>query len=644
MPALQPRTRSQRHVKETPRPGQLGALNTILARWERGEAYTAVVAATRYGKSDIIRMATLLGVERGLITCSLVLSPTGYLVKQLAKADKWKRCLERFSGEWLTENGLPSISFQPKYAQLRKLKKMPNANGEHLLSTTVQLVERNVDIFCLWADSVRHRTGRPVVVFMDESHTGSDTNKWGTALNELAKHALIVLLTATAERSDGQPIPGFTTEELDAEQTIVRVPGPGSSPELVRIDVYEGVKRRLRLRPDYEVPFKQAFEENALAKISHVTIDVDLTEVARGSYSGMLSELAASRVPGALDKLVRHPEVMRRGCEDLLTNLRWFRDRQPNGLAIIYTGNDEERHGASRGDNQHANWVKDELRRQGAEFDVKIFTSLDEEAEDHLLAFCDGGYGDIAIVKQMASLGLDSDLLKVGLDLSTVRTYAASVQRMMRVATPPPLMSVWITPADILSRANFKRIVTDQGGEIKAAQLELIESYEVERKDKEEKEVWRVGTVTPGDFDDSQAYHGDKEERPVVEQFLARFPALRSEYSDAYIAHHLRGVLNAPEDTSSGTARDTGIEADAIRIEINQIADAATDALTTGRGLRWGQYNYGEIRKKVFIQAYQSCPWPYGARLEEINDLVLLSGLRDSLQRVHGYILRGGSL
>jgi hypothetical protein len=631
-------------VTETPRTGQLAALNTILARWERGEPYTAVVAPTRYGKSDIIRMASLLGAERGLITTALVLSPTGFLVKQLTKADKWKKCLERFTAEWLTASGFPTISFQPKYAQLPRLKLRPNANGEHLLSATVQLVQRNADIFGDWAESVLAITGRPVAVFMDESHTGSESNEWGKTLKLLASRgALIVLLTATAERSDGKPIPGFRSEVIDAQQTTVYVPGPGSKPELIRVDVYEGIKQRVRLKPDVEIPFKQAFDEDALAKISHITIDVDLAEIALGTYSGMLSELSASRVPGALDKLVRHPDVIRQGCQDLVTNLRWFRERQPNGLAIIYTGNDEERHGASRGDNRHAKQVRDELGHQAPEFDVKIFTSQDEEAEDHLLAFCDGGYGDVAIVKQMAGLGLDSDLLKVGLDLSTTRTFAASVQRMMRVATPPPLMSVWISPADILSKANFKRIVTDQGGEIKSVDLELIQSYEVERKEKD-KEVWRVGMVTTGDFDDSQEYHGDKEERPVVEQFLARFPALRSEYSDAYIATNLRGVLEHPEITSTTAARNTGIEADAIRIEINQVADAATDALTVGRGLRWGQYNYGETRKKIFVSAYKSCTWPYGAKVEDVSDLALLSGLRDALQRVHAYVLRGGSL
>jgi hypothetical protein len=629
-------------MRDRPRPGQKGAIDTILGRWERGESYTAIIAATRYGKSNIARAATLLGVERQLITCSLMLSPTSFLVKQIVKAEKWQHCLETFNAEWLQANGYPAISFQPKYSQLNKLKVRPNSNGEHLLSATVQLVERNRDIFGEWVESIRTQTGRPVAVFMDESHTGSESNTWGSALAHLAREgALIVLLTATAERSDGKLIPGFKFDEVDVEPVELRLPRPGSEPEKVRIDIYSGVKRKLRLRADYEVTFRQAFDEDALARISHTTFDVDLREVAGETYSGMLSELSVSRIPPALDKLVRHPDVVKQGCRELITSLRRYRTTHPKTLAIVFCGSDDERHGARRGDNQHPEMVKAELLYQAPEFRPVIFTSLDAEAEDNLLAFCEGGFGDIAIVKQMASLGLDSDLLKVGLDLSTTRTFAASVQRMMRVATPPPLLSHWISPADLLSKANFKRIVTNQGGEAKAAELELLDSYEVDRKEPKPKEVWRVGDVMPGDFDDSQQYHGNKEQYPVVQQFLSSFPALRSQYSDAYIAHHLRSFELTEPHSNAVTARDMSAEADAIRIEINEIADEATRLLIATRGLRWGQYSYGEIRKEVFAPAYGMTSWPYGVKLDELDDVTLLIAVRDAMQHVQARILDG---
>lgn len=626
-------------MSEKPRPGQQAALDTILSRFARGERYTAVVLPTRYGKSDVIRTATLLGVELNLIACSLVLSPNGFLVKQLLKPDKWTRCLQRFSADWLKENNYPPISFQPKYARLPKVKARPNANGEHLLSATVQLIERNRDIFSDWVESVRHATGLPVAVFMDESHTGSESNKWGAALKQLAgSGALVVLLTATAERSDGKVILGFEFDEVETEPTTVHVAHPGSIPELIRVDVYEGIKRRLQLRPDHETAFGQAFDEDALAKVSHTPIDVDLSEVAGDTFIGFLSELPASRVPAALDKVVRHPEMIRLGCQELITSLRRFRKTIPGALAIIYCGNDDQRNGASRGDNQHLELVRAELRRQAPDLKAMIFTSDNEDAEDELIAFCEGGNADIAIVKQMAGLGLDSQLLKVGLDLSIVRAYGASVQRMMRVATPPPLVSHWISPADLLSRATFQRLVRDQGGEAKAAELTLIDSYEVERKEKVQ-EVWRVGDAMPGDFDDSEQYSGTRDEYPVVQQFLSSFPALRSEYTDAYIAHHLRG-FRLPEAADSGpvVAQDTGAQADAIRIEINQVGDEATKALFGYRGRPWGKY--GDFRKEVFAEAYRIANWPRDTELGQLDDLRLLLAVRDAIQQVHARILK----
>lgn len=631
-------------MDETPRPGQKAALDTIIARFARGESYTAIVLPTRYGKSDVIRIATLVAVEQRLIACSLVMSPTGFLVKQLLKADKWDKCLARFDAGWLKENGYAPLSFRPKYSRLDRVKVNPNANGEHLLSATVQLIDRNTDIFCEWIESVRHQTGLPVAVFMDESHTGSDANQWGKTLKQLAAAgALIVLLTATAERADGETIPGFHFDEITTDPVTVRIPRPGSEPELIRVDVYEGIERRLRLRADHETSFRAAFQEDALAKISYTPIDVDLSEVAAGSFSGWLSELPPGRVPAALDKCVRHPAMIKRGVEFQVRSLRQFRTTVPRALGIVFSGNDDARHGARKGDNQHAELIKAEYLRQAPDLSIVILTAQDADAEDQLIAFCDGGRADVAIVKQMGSLGLDSKLLKVGLDLSTIRTYTASVQRTMRVATPPPLVSHWITPDDVLARANFQRVVTDQGGEAKIADLTWLEAYEVERKEKV-KEVWRVGSVLPGDFDDSQNYHGSREEWPVVQQILAGFPAIRSTYTDAYIAHQARNFQLQPVPTDEGpVAEDTGAQADALCIEINQIGDDATDELFRQRGRPYG--SYGDLRGEIFGHAKGMAGWPRAdgkfIELGACSNVRKLRALRDAIQAVYSRILNG---
>ena len=100
----------------------------------------------------------------------------------------------------------------------------------------------------------------------------------------------------------------------------------------------------------------------------------------------------------------------------------------------------------------------------------------------------------------MAGLGLDISRLKVGIDLSPVRTIAAVVQRMMRVATPHKngqiLVCSWITPNDLLSQAIFNSVVKPKTAvKISTADLELILSYEKDKKEGPEKPEYFVKGV-----------------------------------------------------------------------------------------------------------------------------------------------------
>src|SRR5258707_1244612 len=74
------------------------------------------------------------------------------------------------------------------------------------------------------------------------------------------------------------------------------------------------------------------------------------------------------------------------------------------------------------------------LLRQRRTLDVVIATSAADGKE--VIERFAGGHGDVLIVKQMAGMGLDLPWVKVGLDLSATRTYAALIQRMFRPATP----------------------------------------------------------------------------------------------------------------------------------------------------------------------------------------------------------------
>ena len=93
---------------------------------------------------------------------------------------------------------------------------------EAFLSTTIQFIQQNLDSVKDWVESEVHRTGLPVLVFIDECHSASITNEWGQivpVLTEAGAH--VVLLTATPERADFTRIPGFEFDEVDEEEITI---------------------------------------------------------------------------------------------------------------------------------------------------------------------------------------------------------------------------------------------------------------------------------------------------------------------------------------------------------------------------------------------------------------------------------------
>src|SRR5262249_4391078 len=57
------------------RPGQRDALEAIVARYRAEIPYTAIVLPTRYGKSDVMRVAAWALWQDGSMPCALALSP-----------------------------------------------------------------------------------------------------------------------------------------------------------------------------------------------------------------------------------------------------------------------------------------------------------------------------------------------------------------------------------------------------------------------------------------------------------------------------------------------------------------------------------------------------------------------------------------
>jgi hypothetical protein len=151
-----------------------------------------------------------------------------------------------------------------------------------------------------------------------------------------------------------------------------------------------------------------------------------------------LSQLGHWDAKGALSKVTRDPLTIREGTRrqiDLLRSLRTV-DGQERAAGIVFCGNDTE---PDKVANKHAEQIKAQLLAFDPRLEVVIATMARGNGSALVKEFRrrERPIGDILIVKQMASLGLDCPRIKITLDLSTVRT-PASLSSMMRGRRPQP--------------------------------------------------------------------------------------------------------------------------------------------------------------------------------------------------------------
>ena len=611
------------------RKGQREAIEMIEARVARsGADTTAIVLPCRYGKSDVIRLASTSLWATGQACAALALSPGEILRDQLGDTARWDTGFKRYG---------VTLKSTPQIATILKPKVRYNANGEAFVSATIQLALANLPDFAEWVESEVHRTGLPVVVFIDECHSSSSENEWGKIVPALtAAGAHVVLLTATPERADGMRIPGFRFDVVDeGEIKIWRTRPHHENPELVTVDVFEGRKQKLQLEPDYAVTFGEAWREipgaePILCKISRHTFDVQLRLVGLGDEeSAWLSELKPTRVAGVLGRVVRHPLAIQEGCKELLAALDHRRELHPAFQAIVYCGNDIEK-GDDRQKDKQPNAIRAELLRQRPGLDISIATSADD-GKTIIESFA-AGHGDVLIVKQMAGMGLDLPWVKVGLDLSATRTFAALIQRMFRPATPhgDAVACEWITPDDVLSAAYFKRAVTDEGGEASATDLAFVETYDKERPDPPGPEQVVVDDVRAGHFDDCSGRDGEPQRWELVEEFMTLFPLATSFYTHAEIADKA-AVFKASAGQDHGgeepvaTVRNTAVGAAALRGEIVDMAKQITWRYLKVNRLPYS--SFGRVIDELWREAKIAAAWP-GGELSGNDDL-------DALQRIH---------
>jgi hypothetical protein len=531
------------------RPGQVGAIKTVVDRQRDGQSYSSVILPTRYGKTDVARVILAYCIEHGLVSAGLFLTVNEYLRGQAVKPDKWQECWRRCG------ISVPMLARELRFPEAR-----PERNGERFLASTIQLVQQNLDTFCLWTESVWYATGKPVLVFVDECHTGSQKNSWGQAAKKLAEHhARIVLLTATAIRSDGEKIEGFDWVDISSEPASWNTWRQSADPEKVIVDFWEGERKKIRLKADWETTFRDAWRESPspLCKLSRVPFDVDLMTIQDGLTEkervGLLSEKSAAEARKVMGRIVRDVRVIREGVSRLIRELRLFRQVEPTIGGIVFCGNDTEAGGEHV--NDHVKAIVREIERQAPDLTCMVATmNQGDEASKIVQRFTDANVGDILIVKQMASVGMDAPRLKVCLDLSPVRQDASCLQRWFRVGTPFGRfnVAVLIHIDDCMGRALFQAWIHEQGGSQDHLSGDISRSIEVPRKRRpDDDRVTLVSGTGPADFEDTHLNRAAAELQGPAYLLCQRFPILLTEYSHAEIAEQTRGMRFDEEEAVS---------------------------------------------------------------------------------------------
>jgi len=605
---------------------RIGQRNGVLAIEKcilGGKQFISVVLPARYGKSHVIRMTAGCMIDEGQACTALVLSPNTTLRDQMTDAAKL--------GEMF---GLLQPDFEPRFKTftMRNVAPRPNANGEWLISASIQLVQRNLDVFGQWVESEANRTGKPVLVYIDESHTGSTRNTWGGVAAALARHgAIIILLTATPYRADGELLHGFRTEVLSEEDYKKYVTRDGSHPDLIKVEVYEGSRRLVRLKADYEYKLKDAWDEKPLpiAKVEWLPFAVEMNKHQAGEpvEGKLLSDLPPTVVRKILGRLVRDPITVEHGVRLMIQKLRELKAKDGTISAIIFCGNDRD---DDPDFNAHAKLILSYLKLFAPELKAFISTSTSDEDEDDFLERFRKGEGDVLIVKQRASVGLDVERLKVGLDLSPVRTRAAFHQRLMRIATVyKNFYGIYIAPDEPIGASLFADIVRDEGGEATVTDLEKVDETEVPRKDKT-KEHYAVNGTEDADFGDSDENWADKGLMAKVLTLRQQFPELVGLVSHAVLAARIEQCGLEITVPTAAAARDYDTETQIFTLR-NCVVTTMNDIVKRDRARRGldkdDSEDYGATSRLWYSRLYNLAGVPFLV-IRKQTDLAILTKLR----------------
>jgi hypothetical protein len=627
------------------RPGQGPAIDTIVTRVRAGEHYTAIVLPTRYGKTHVMRISSMLLWDEGVVGPSLYLAPTGLLKKQSLKLDRWDQA-KALSGIGQTRDPRGVLA-RPLPRVIKTLNWRPN--GEMWIAATIQMLLQYTDTFVVWCEHEKRETGVPVLVHIDECHQGiAEDLEWGKSVARLVHEggARVVLHTATARRSDKKKIIGFEMEEIEIGPRISTRSRKDPETGQTRVQKWDDMEVQLQLVPHHETTFQEAWAEDdsPLCALNRVPFDVELAEwKGEEKTTVLLSDLPKQAADRRLREAVTSPRAIRRAVAMAIEELDIRRVDEPTAAIIGFCCSDKDEGESGKVVNGHLKAVQREFKRQRPSLKVVIATSADDEESGSGAAVVEAfesGEGDVLLTKQFCGAGFDCDRLKVELDLSPVRAANAEIQRWTRVATPLGRLqtATVIMPDDAHGREDWGAFIQDAGGETALRPRQLLDEYEVEPEPAEQS-FFTVEDIAGSPFEDTRQNWSEKDALPRVMQILRAFPAIVNDYTHPEIEKRTRDwAFIADAEAVVDAVQNPEIEAEILRLEINDMARRITNRL-----VRYDRHNPTPWQQQIavlFRSAKRRAVIDPDVELQDILDLEQLRRLKRDLASLAGRMSR----
>lgn len=590
------------------RDGQRGAHDVIIDRVVDQKPWTSIVLPTSYGKSDVIRCCAWDLFCQGLAECSLVVSPNVTLRSQIvhkAKTSPWQKRY-RIPGNPLVTELKDTVSAGVRH----------NANGEFLLSVNIQQIHAHLENYAHFVRSVN------TVVFVDETHQYSDQNQWGKVIEALVESgAKAIVLTATPFRSKGEAVIGFEVErygETDITSHVFR-----RREGLLYRQHYEGIQAFRECHPHFGVSFRQAWDESVLCRINQHWINLDVSTIVKQDKA-LLSDLSESQVRRYLQAIARDPSFIAASVKEMCHRLRDLRRALPDAAVIIFTCNDTDANKV----NEHGNKIREEIARQDPTLQCVIRTSADDgEPEREYDDFIYRGVGDVLIVKQMASLGLDVSRLKICVDLSSMRKINSYIQRINRCSRIHKGAQIChaIGLKDCLSVSLFNKFVREQGGAV-VREMELVDEEVVPEKPRpDEEDGIIIHRAFADGVSDSGNQHLTEEDRKLGLRLSEQLPDTEKTHTISERAEIVRS-LREDDHAEVGDPVNTNDELEIMRREIN-------------RNIRYraslgGEKTDQDLVKMLWGKLYKRAKLPKKMRIADVRSIEQMQSLLEVSRRM----------